>query len=430
MSTTISNELIRVRRDLHKHPESGWLEYRTSSKIADVLENFGFEVYVGEQVCDTETRMGVPCDETLLQHEKRALSQGANPKWIEQMKGGKTGVVGVHKSAKPGPIIALRFDIDALNLNESSSKVHIPALEGFRSVHEGMMHACGHDGHAAIGLGVAQFIMKHKAECSGEIRLLFQPAEEGCRGAKSMVDKGWLDHVDFFYSGHIAFQSFQLGEVVASVGGFLSTTKLDVTFKGLPAHAGKTPEIGKNALLAAATASLHLHGIPRHGDGISRINVGLLKAGSGRNIVPDHATMAIETRGETSKINDYMTEETIRIIKSAAYMHDVECEWKIVGKAPGSTQNEIFSSFIQDELKSIKGLTTVLPYRELNASEDVVYMMNKVHSQGGEASYLLFGSPIPAGHHESLFDFNEEVLTIGVNVLTRLIFASKHWDND
>lgn len=374
--------------------------------------------------------MGVPCNDTLLKHEKRALSQGANPKWIKQMKGGQTGVVGVLKSEKPGPVIALRFDIDALDLNESNSKEHIPTIEGFRSVHEGMMHACGHDGHVAIGLGVAKFLMKHKEKWIGEIRLLFQPAEEGCRGAKSVVDKGWLDHVDFFYSGHIAFQSFKLGEVVASVGGFLSTTKLDVTFKGHPAHAGKTPNIGRNALLAAATASLHLHGIPRHGDGKSRINVGLLEAGSGRNIVPDHATMAIETRGETTKINDYMTEEAIRVVESSANMHGVDCEWEIVGKASGSIPNETFTSFIQDELESVKGLTTVIPYKELNASEDVVYMMNKVHTQGGEATYLLFGSPIPAGHHESLFDFDEEVLTIGVNVLTRLIFASRRWNNE
>src|SRR5690625_726394 len=135
--------------------------------------------------------------------------------------------------------------------------------------------------------------------------------------------------------------------------------------------------------------------------------------------------MAIETRGEPTKINDYMSAEAKRVVERSANMHGVECEWEIVGKASGSIPNETFTSFIQDELESVKGLTTVIPYKELNASEDVVYMMNKVHTQGGEATYLLFGSPIPAGHHESLFDFNEEVLTIGVNVLTHLIFASK-----
>lgn len=420
----LGTELIEARRDFHKYPESGWLEYRTSAKIADFLETYGYEVFVGKDVCNSASRMGVPDESVLVQHEKRALAESANPKWMERMKGGHTGVVGVLKSTRPGPVIALRFDIDSLDILESNSQQHAPALKEFRSLHEGMMHACGHDGHASIGLGVAKLLIANKDKLNGEIRLLFQPAEEGCRGAKAMVDKGWLDGVDYFYSGHIAFQSFNVGEVVTSIGGFLATTKIDVTYKGQEAHAGDKPEMGRNALLAAASASLHLHGIARHSEGKTRVNVGLLQAGSGRNVIPGHAKMAFETRGETTEVNEYMTEEAIRIIESIAKVYDVKCQWKVVGQAPGAESSKEFMSLIQHEIEDGKGVTSLVSYKELNASEDAVYMINRVQEQGGEASYLLFGSPIPAGHHDPLFDFDEDVLKLGAEVFTRLVYAS------
>lgn len=419
----MEQELRQFRRDFHQHPESGWLEYRTSAKIADLLSSYGYNVFVGKDVCETTSRMGVPSTEILAQHQQRALAEGANQKWVAQMTGGHTGVVGVLKTNKPGPIIALRFDIDALDITESDHEQHVPNKHDFHSVHAGMMHACGHDGHAAIGLGVAKLLKNQVDQLSGEVRLLFQPAEEGCRGAKAIVDKGWLTDVDYFFSGHIAFQSFQLGEVVAAVGGFFSTTKMNAVYKGVSGHAGNKPEIGKNALLAAASASIHLHSIPRHSAGISRINVGELHAGSGRNVIPDLATLSIETRGETTEINTFMTEETIRILKSIAKTYDVECEWKIVGEAPGAYPNRDFMNTLKPAIAAIPGVTSIIPYRTLHASEDVVYMMNHVQQQGGMASYLLFGSPLAAGHHEPTFDFNEDVLVIGVEVFTRVVLT-------
>lgn len=420
---SLRTELIELRRDFHRYPESGWLEYRTSAKIADLLESYGYEVYVGTEACESSSRMGVPSEDMLVRHEKRALTEGANPKWMEQMSGGHTGVVGVFKSGNPGPIVALRFDIDSLDMIESDTDQHLPVQQGFRSIHEGMMHACGHDGHAAIGLGVAKLLMENKELINGEIRLLFQPAEEGCRGANSMVDKGWLEGVDYFFSGHIAFQSFNIGEVVATCGGFLATTKIDVTFGGIAAHAGDEPENGKNALLAAAAASLHLHGISRHGEGKTRINVGLLKAGSGRNVIPDHAAMAIETRGQTTELNQYMTNEAIRIIENSARVYDVDCQWKIVGQAPGAKSDEELIPHIKKAAESVSRVNSLVSYKDFNGSDDAVYMIRRVQEQGGKASYLLFGTPIPAGHHHVLFDFNEEVLTIGTEVLTRLAFS-------
>jgi aminobenzoyl-glutamate utilization protein A len=242
-----------------------------------------------------------------------------------------------------------------------------------------------------------------------------------------MVDAGWLDGVDYFFSGHIAFQSFKLGEVIAATGGFLATTKIDVVYRGTAAHAGDKPEAGRNALLAAAAASLHMHSIARHSGGKTRINVGSLQAGSGRNVIPDKAVLAVETRGETTELNHYMTENAIRIIESAAKMYDVTCEWKIAGQAPVAQSSEELVPRIQEVIGMMDREISVVPHRDLNASEDVVYMINKVQEGGGKATYMLWGSPLPAGHHQVKFNFDEEVLPIAVEVLTRLVFAAPSW---
>lgn len=419
----IKSKLIQRRRDFHMYPESGWVEYRTAAIIAKELSKWGYDVRVREEACKSASRMGVPQPEMLRYHENRAVKEGADPLWVERMRDGHTAVVGVIRTGKPGPVIALRFDIDSNDLTECASDDHRPVREGFASRHAGMMHACGHDGHAAIGLGVAELLAKRKEQLRGEIRLLFQPAEEGSRGAKSMVDAGWLDGVDFLFGGHIAFKSKTLGEIVAAVNGFLATTKINVVYTGKAAHAGAAPEEGRNALLAAASAVLHLNGISRHSGGTTRINVGTLQAGSGRNIVADKAAMTLETRGETTELNDFMKTETIRIIEQVAKLHDVSCEWEIVGEAPGAKSSPGLIPLIRREAGKMSGIHSFVPNMDLGGSEDIVYMMNRVQEQGGQATYLLFGSPLADGHHQVRFDFDENVLLIGTEMLVRLALA-------
>ncbi len=423
----IRQKLINYRRDFHEFPEMGWTEYRTASVVANELERFGYEVIVGERAANSGSRMGVPHQEILLEHEKRAIENGADPEWVNKMAGGQTTVIGRLKLDKPGPVIALRFDMDALPINENKSIKHFPVQKKFNSSYEGLMHACGHDGHVAIGLGVAEIISHQQELLGGEIRLLFQPAEEGTRGAKSIVDAGWLNGVDYFFSAHIGFQSKKLGEVVATVGGFYATTKMDVTFYGIASHAGQKPEQGKNALLAAAAATLHLHSITRHSDGVTRINVGNLYGGTGRNIIADTASLSLETRGESTELNEFMKTEAIRIIENTAKLYDVSVKWEIVGEAPGAKSNEELIPLIQKEITKMQSVKSVIPYMDFNASDDVVYMLNEVQKYGGMGTYMLFGSPLPAGHHQVLFDFNEEVLGIGVEAFVRLILASQKW---
>ena len=198
----IQNDLVACRRDFHKYAETGWLEMRTSSIIARKLTELGYEVLTGDQVCKKDARMGVPSDEVLEQQYQRAVEQGADPEFVQRTRGGMTGVIGILRCGE-GPTVAMRFDIDALGVIEETDADHLPAREGFGSVNPGFMHACGHDGHATIGLGVARVLMAIRDQLHGTVKLIFQPAEEGVRGAKAIVENGHLDGVQYLIGSHI-----------------------------------------------------------------------------------------------------------------------------------------------------------------------------------------------------------------------------------
>jgi aminobenzoyl-glutamate utilization protein A len=414
-------KMVEWRRDFHKYAESGWVEFRTASLVAARLEEWGYEIKAGKEVVDGNARMGVPPSSFLKEQEKRALEQGANPKWLPVFSGGFTGVVGTLKTNRPGPVIGLRFDMDALDIQEAKSDDHVPFKEGYDSINQGMMHACGHDAHTSIGLGLAKLLSDIKVELSGTIKIIFQPAEEGVRGAKSMVEAGVLDDVEVFIASHIG-TGIPAGQVVSGANGFLSTTKIDVTYKGKAAHAGGNPEEGKNALLAAASAVLNLHSIPRHSSGQSRINVGVLKAGSGRNIIPSSAELKIETRGETSEINEYILQNALNIIKGSAVMHDVDVSYEIVGEAKTSDSSETLKAYIEEVASEVDEVDSVLSESPNAAgSEDATYMMDRVKKNGGLASYVIFGTTLAAGHHNEKFDIQEDSMIMAVNCLSKFI---------
>ena len=295
MVASLEAKLVHCRRDLHRHAETGWLEFRTSSLVARALTDLGYEVELGRQVVAENARMGVPSAEMLESNWQRALVQGGDPEFLEDVKGGYTGVVGILACGE-GPTIGLRFDMDALGVMEAQEERHRPHREGFASLNEGMMHACGHDAHTAVGLGLAEVLMAHREALRGTIKLIFQPAEEGVRGAKSMVAAGVVDDVDILLGHHVR-TGFCLGELECGMSGYAATHKFDVSIEGGPAHAGGRPEGGANAMLAAATAILNLYAIPRHSEGYTRINVGQMTAGTGRNVICPSAHLVCETRG-------------------------------------------------------------------------------------------------------------------------------------
>jgi aminobenzoyl-glutamate utilization protein A len=408
---------IERRRDLHQHPEAAWTEFRTAAFVADMLTDLGYEVSVGADTIAEASMMGVPTNTVLAEHMERAIAQGANPNWVEKMTGGKTGVVGILNFAKPGPVVGLRFDMDANDAIEATEKKHRPAKDGFGSINKGAMHACGHDGHTSVGLAVAEILMKLKDELTGSVKLIFQPAEEGVRGAKAMVEKGIVDDVAYMLGAHFGFQMKKTGQLACNVTGFLATSKYDAEFTGLPAHAGAAPETGKNALLAAAVAAVNLHAISRHSDGVSRINVGILNAGSGRNVIPANAVIKLETRGATSKINHYMIAEATKVIKAAAMMYDVEVEITEMGGAAGGNNSVKLADTITKTAERLGIFEEIVPTCNFGASEDFSYFMERVQEKGGQAAYMMIGADLAAGHHDSYFDFDEKALDLATKMI-------------
>lgn len=129
------------RRDFHHFAESGWLEFRTATHVAEVLHQLGYQLALGRDVVDDEARMGLPSAEVLAREEQRARAQGALPQWLEHFSGGFTGIVATLETGRPGPTIAFRVDMDALDLGEMQQPSHRPFAEGFASCNDGMMHA-------------------------------------------------------------------------------------------------------------------------------------------------------------------------------------------------------------------------------------------------------------------------------------------------
>lgn len=372
--------LISLRRDFHRFPEIRWEEVQTTEKLTGYLQQFGYET----------DSLHIP--------------------------GHNTGVTGILHNGE-GPALTLRFDIDALAVTESTAPEHLPQKEGFISVRPGYMHACGHDGHMSIGLGTARILSEQKDHWAGTIRFIFQPAEEGCQGALPIVETGLLDDTDYFLAGHIvprnAYPDLD-GDFVCAKGS-LATTKLDAVFTGQAAH-GAHPEDGRNVIQAISSAITALYGIPRHSEGASFVNVGKVTAGSARNVVAGYGLIQLEVRGETTKINDYMTTAAKRILSSCAAMQEVNLKLKTVGSAPSLDSTKKLTDSLHDLFSD-----PALPVRSSSAktasffaSEDAAHMLEAVKAHGGEAAYLLLFADAAASLHQSSYTFDENVLVKGV----------------
>lgn len=420
---TLEQEVVRLRRDFHMYPETAWEEIRTSSIIAEYLDNLGYNIIIGKDVCEDKSRMGLPSKKDLESSYNRAIRQGVDEKYAKNMKHGFTGVIGI-LACGDGPVVALRFDIDALPVKESDDINHTPNKMKFNSLNIGKMHACGHDGHISIGLCLAKLISKYKCKFRGTIKLIFQPAEEGVRGAKSIVDKGHLNDVDFLFGSHIYQTDSNNSDFCPSTDDVLATTKLDVFIKGKSSHAGSSPEKGNNSIQAAATAITNLYSIPRNSDGLTRINVGKIIAGSGRNIIADKAFMQLETRGNSTELNEYMLRKSIKILKSSTHMYDTDLKINEVGSSKSlkcsSDLVELSRYICMKYLPDLK--ITKYDYEHFGASEDFAYMADYVQTNGGKANYMIMMSKTDAPAHNSNFDFNEKVLLKSLKIYSTLVF--------
>lgn len=419
--TQYTDEMVQMRRSIHQKPETGWTEFRTTTLIVRRLKELGFKVLQGTSVINPDFVMGRYDEEVELGIE-RALDAGITQEEIDAT-GGYTGAVGIWETGRPGPVTALRFDIDALYVPETQCMNHMPRREGFASEYPGIMHACGHDCHAAIGLSLAHWIVDHAEELCGRIKLLFQPAEEGTRGARAMAESGIVDDVDLLFASHIGCTP-KLGFVTITSPGYNATIKFDVSFTGKPAHSVANPQDGRNALMGACHTAVMVGSLPRHGAGLTTVSCGKIVAGEMRNVVPVHANMQMEVRGATDELCQYMFEQVERCVKANAQAFNLEYKVKKVGEALTMHPDEDLAKLIEHCAAEVVGADHVNYYSERGGSEDVTILMKRVQSHGGKAAHFYYGAD-HNGQHRSDFDPDDvKSMPVGFTVQTKLIEAT------
>ena len=421
MTENYTQEMVSDRRRLHQRPEEGWTEFETTFFIVKRLEKLGFTILMGRRLFKEELIMGR--DEHIVEAAmKRAAEHGVSDNFLKRTEG-FTGCVGLWDTGRAGPVTAFRFDIDALPIQETDAPEHEANAGCFASERPGLMHSCGHDGHTAVGLAVAHWIADHAAKLKGRIKLIFQPAEEGTRGALPMSESGILDDVNYMVGSHIG-NACHLGEVGLCISGSMATTKIDVRFTGLSAHAGLAPEKGRSALFAACNAATTLAGIARTSQGETRVSVGKLIAGEGRNVVAAHALMQAEVRGSTEEANQFMTEEVLRITQGIGQTYNVACDCQIVGRATTLMSTPKAIALLDEVARGIGSVKTVKRFDNVGGSEDCTWLIRKVILQGGEAAMFIFGCN-HHGHHRGDFCIQDtQSLPVGFEMFTGFLIKT------
>ena len=379
LANNLSASIIAWRRDFHQHPELGFQEFRTAGIVAEHLHALGIE-----------TRTGV----------------------------GKTGVVGVIEGARPGPTVLLRFDMDALPVTEETN---LP----FASQNRGKMHACGHDGHTAIGLGVAQMLAQTSTHWPGRVKLLFQPAEEGLGGAIATVHDGVLENPkpDAAFALHL-WNQFPLGQLVVQPGPLMAgADRFAITLVGKGGH-GAMPEDTIDAVLVASDVVSALHHI------ISRnvsphetavLTIGSLHAGDAFNVIAERATLEGTLRTFNPAVRNLLIERMKEVLTGVSTAHgarfslDLQEDEYIPAVINDATMAEIAHMAASNVLSS-EQITQIRP---LMVSEDMSAILDRV-----PGCYVLLGAE-PAGgalgpHHNPKFDINEAALAIAAAVMASI----------
>ncbi|RQH01942.1 amidohydrolase [Natrarchaeobius oligotrophus] len=435
MTEPIRDRLSTVRRHFHRHPEPAWREFYTTARLVEEIRAIGVdELAVGPDAYDPGDRMAVPDDDEIEPWLERARERGADDALLERMAGGNTGAVAVVNRGE-GPAIGLRVDVDGLFVEEATGDGHVPDAEGFRSEIDGTMHACGHDVHMTWGLAVLEAIAdsgagRHESRSSsergsdgafgGRLVVFFQPAEEVSGGGCPMAKSRFVDDLDYLLAVHVGLDH-PTGEVVAGIEKPLAMCHVDVTIEGTSAHAGKAPNEGANAMHAMGTAIENAYGIPRHGDGMTRVNVGRAEAGTASNVIAERAHMEAEARGETTHLMEYVKARLERVVRSAARMHDCEATFDVVSESPRADSDPALVEVVADVAREVRGTERVVPTADFGASEDATFLMERVQETGGLASYLIVGTDHPTSHHTPTFDVDEASIEHGVSVLVETI---------
>lgn len=412
-------DVIAIRRDLHAHPEAGFCEFRTATGIAAAVRAAGWDLALGTEAMDPAARLSVPPPAELSKNLASAITSGAVEAYIGPMRDGLTAVIATLRGDRPGPTVAFRFDMDSLPITESADPTsHRPAADGYRSSRDGMMHACGHDGHVAIGVALARRLADRGFP--GTARLLFQPAEEGGRGgAAAMAAAGAVGDVNLLFCVHLGL-GLPTGIVAVTTDGLLANSKMLIRFTGQSAHAAAAPQDGRHALLGAATAVLNIHALSPFAGHDTRVNVGTLVGGTASNIIPDNAEMMVETRADDSAVNAELEHRVRAVANAAAAMHGLSATVQRVGSVPTAPCSPGAAEIVGTAIAR-QGTLEAHERHYIGASDDATVLMKEVTSHGGAATYCVIGASLSGPHHHPAFDFDESALQPAVTLLEDVI---------
>jgi amidohydrolase len=378
----LSTEMTSLRRDLHAYPELGFQETRTAGIIAKRLTELGFTVRIGL---------------------------------------GKTGVTGLLKGGKPGKTVLLRADIDALPIREETD---VP----WRSETAGVMHACGHDAHAAMGLAAAAILAKEAPSLAGDLFFVFQPAEELLTGAEAMLKDGALEGVraDAAFAIHV-MNRWPAGTMAICDGAAMtSADKLTLTITGRGGH-GASPHLAIDPIVASAQIITALQTlVSRETPPLSTAVLSLttLKAGTAFNIIPDTVEMTGTLRCFDAALREKLLAGLRRTSEGLAA--SLQCTARVESQflTPALRNDPASTALARRVAATIVGESRTVVADPLTGSDDVAYFFQKV-----PGCYAFVGSakpewsPAPASHNAK-FDIDESAMDIGAEFLVRAARAA------
>jgi aminobenzoyl-glutamate utilization protein A len=408
-------EIIELRRDLHKYPEYGWCEYRTTAKLAGLLSRTGYEIFFLSDLPDINWEI---INQTVTggeEEKRRAVEEGADPEITEKLK--IPGFIARLRTGRKGISRGLRCDMDAVGVEESSSTDHLPCALGFSSVHKEVCHACGHDGHMALAAATAVKIAEIKEQLNGDYTFIFQPAEEGCRGARALTNVSLIKELDELYGFHLGICAGD-GEIVANPVAFQSSIKFDVEITGKSAHAGIEPEKGINALRCACETACALFNRQNQSETL-KFNIGKFRSENARNVICDRVSFECECRDTDSEKNEEFFALAETIIKDLCLKSGCRYRIKISGKAVEISNSPELVEKIKTAAKKTE--MTVIESRNFNACEDCGHLIGAVQANGGLGAYVVIGNSITAGHHKPEFNLSEDGLAGAADFLFNLM---------
>jgi len=364
----VYDRIVSVRRWLHRYPELSGRETNTAAVIADFLQG------IGVAYCTNVAGTGVVAD----------------------IPG--TAVV---------PCVVLRADTDALPIHEETG------LE-FSSVHDGAMHACGHDGHAAMLLGAAVLLSEEK-ELPAPVRLIFQPAEEKGTGAQAMIQAGALDGAGLIFGGHLD-RHYQPGTIVVSEGAVnASSDNFIIEIIGQGAH-GARPHESIDAVVVGSLMIMALQTIVSREIDPARpsvVSVGQFQAGTAPNVIAGQAKLSGTVRAQDASVRRQLLSSIRRIAESIAQLHGAKIHVAVTEGTPPLVNPPDMTDLARRAAVEAVGEANVLPLKTANmGAEDFSYYMEHI-----PGAYVRFGGQVPGKEgfpaHSSKFDFDEEALAVG-----------------